>query len=31
VLAALYTSVGATGLPGVMLAVADMRSFYVQR
>jgi hypothetical protein len=31
VLAALYISVGATGLPGVMIEAASMRSFYVQR
>ena len=31
VLAALYISVGATGLPGVMSEANEMRSFYVQR
>jgi hypothetical protein len=31
VLAALYFSVGATGLPGTMVAATEMKSFYVQR
>ena len=31
VLAALYISVGATGLPGVMAEANEMKSFYVRR